>query len=98
MEFFVTIVKSCKQLSVVTIRSMLDVAGVLFPPLTMVLKCTELLKQQRKWKKTKENEGDIVVCIKKCESQATFYEEVGRRSLVDALTNILNNFKDVVCQ
>ena len=47
MEFFVTIVKSCKQLSVVTISSTLDVAGVLFPLLTMVLKCTELLKQKR---------------------------------------------------
>ena len=42
-----TIVKSCKQLSVVTISSTLDVAGVLFPLLTMVLKCTELLKQKR---------------------------------------------------
>ena len=31
-------------------------------------------------------------------SQATFCEEVGRRSLIDTLTNILNNFKDVVCQ
>ena len=47
MEFFVTIVKNCKQLSVVTISSTLDVAGVLFPLLTMVLKCTELLKQKR---------------------------------------------------
>ena len=34
----------------------------------------------------------------KNESQATFCEEVGRRCLIDALTNILNNFKDVVCQ
>ena len=47
MEFFVTIVKSCKQLSVVTISSTLDVVGVLFPLLTMVLKGTELLKQKR---------------------------------------------------
>ena len=47
MEFFVTIVKSCKQLSVVTISSTLDVAGVLFPLLAMVLKCTELLKQKK---------------------------------------------------
>ena len=47
MEFFVTIVKSCKQLSVVTISWTLDVVGVLFPLLTMVLKGTELLKQKR---------------------------------------------------
>ena len=42
-----TIVKGCHQLSIVTTRSMLDVAGVPFPPLIMVLKCTELLKQKR---------------------------------------------------
>ena len=42
-----TIVKSCKQLRVVTISSILDVAGVLFPLPSMVLKCTELLKQKR---------------------------------------------------
>ena len=47
MEFFVTIVKSCKQLRVVTISSILDVAGVLFLLPSMVLKCTELLKQKR---------------------------------------------------
>ena len=47
MVFFVTIVKNCKQLSVVTISSTLDVAGALFPLLTMVLKWTELLKQKR---------------------------------------------------
>ena len=41
-----TIVKSCKELSVVTINSTLDIAGVLFPLLTKVLKCTELLKQK----------------------------------------------------
>ena len=45
MEFFVTIVKGCQQLSIVTISSMLHVAGVPFPPLAMVLKCTEINKK-----------------------------------------------------
>ena len=42
-----TIVKGCHQLSIVTTSSMLDVAGVPFPLLIMVLKCTELSKQKR---------------------------------------------------
>ena len=39
-----TVVQGCQPLSIVTISSMLDAAGIPYPPLTMDLKCTELYK------------------------------------------------------